>query len=507
MSAEAQSAHRGSHPRLAEGHGPIDEARGRSTALWLVAGLLLALKLAYALVVPPNSDEAYYFVWGLVPQASYLDHAPMVGWTSWLSRSIAGLSPFAVHLPALVSFAVIIMVLHRFRKPAGLDELVALTAVFLASPLFNILTTLNYPDHLLIVFGLLATLQFVRFLEAVAADLSPPWRHLYLGAFWLGLAGLSKYSAVALALGFVITLLVVPKLRVLFFRVHLYAAGALTLALVSPVLVWNIEHHFASVALHGGARYKASGGFDLTDSLRLIVQCVLFLSPVVIIALVRFLSGQRQAPKSILVELGRWTLLPIGLFMLALSSWTGARGQVAPHWLTIGFVPLLPVMVDVIGRGWLRRLHLGYGLVVMTVLTLYYLLAPLSYSWAVKNDGEAAVTFGHAEVVAAAEARAAETGATAYVFKSYWSAAKFTAARGSIADTVTISPVPDQFRFWTSPTLLLGRDAILVLAPGDKADAFAPHFSTLTELEPVTTVRLGQPLATWRLFLGKGWKG
>lgn len=486
-------------------HAPREGATHRG--LWLVAGLLLALKLIYALVVPPNSDEAYYFVWGLVPQASYLDHAPMVGWTSGLSRLLTGFSPLSVHLPALVSFSVIVVVLHRLRPSAGIHDFVALGAVFLASPLLNILTTLNYPDHLLIVFGLLATLRFVRFLEAVASDLAPPWGNLYAGAFWLGLAGLSKYSAVALALGLVLTLLVVPKLRVLFFRVQLYIAGALTLVLVSPVLLWNIEHHFASVALHGGARYKASGGFDGADSLRFVLQCVVFLSPAFVVAMVRFLRGPKQAPPSMLVELGRWTLFPIGLFMLALSSWAGARGQVAPHWLTIGFVPFLPAMVDLIGRGWLRRLHLGYGLVLMTALTLYYVLAPFSYTWAVKSDGEAAVTFGHAQVVAAAEARAVETGATAYVFKSYWSAAKFSAARGSIADTVTISPIPDQFRFWTSPTLLLGRDAILVLAPGDRPDAFAPHFWALTELEPITTTRFGQPLATWRLFLGKGWKG
>jgi 4-amino-4-deoxy-L-arabinose transferase-like glycosyltransferase len=482
------------------------EPRGRSTALWLVAGILLALKLCYALVVPPNIDEAYYFVWGLVPQASYLDHAPMVGWSSGLARLLAGLSPFAVHLPALATFATIAFALHRWNRATGGGRFAAMLAVLCASPLLNILTTLNYPDHLLICFGLLATLSLARFLDGFGAG-THRWRDLYFGAIWLGLAGLSKYSAVALGLALVLTIVTVPRLRPLLRAPQLYLAGLVTLLLVSPVIWWNIEHHFASVALHTGERYRAETGFGVADTFRLLWQSVLFLSPALAIALWRFLRGARGTETTALTHLGRYTLLLIGLVMFGLSTWSGAEGQVKPHWLAIGFVPFLPVMADAIGRGWLRRLHLGFGLVVMAALTLYYVAAPLSYSWAVAKDGEAAVTFGLEQVVAAAEAQSAATGATAFLFKNYWTAAKFTAARGSIAGTVTISPIPDQFQLWTPPASLAGRDAIIVLAPGDKPDAFAPHFDSLTELSPVTTTRFGQKLATWRLFLGKGWKG
>lgn len=475
-------------------------------ALWLIAALLLALKLAYAVTVPPNIDEAYYFVWGLVPQASYLDHAPMVGWSSGLARLLAGLSPFTVHLPALLSFGVIAFALYRWNRATGGGRFAAMLAVLLASPLLSILTTLNYPDHALICFGLLATLSLTRFLDAFGAG-SSRWRDLYFGALWLGLAGLSKYSAVALGLALVLTILSVKRFRPLFRAPQLYLAGLLTLMLVSPVIWWNIEHRFASVALHTGERYRAETGFGVTDTFRLLWQSVLFFSPALAVALWRFLRGVRGTETTALTHLGRWTLLLISLVMFGLSTWSGAEGQVKPHWLAIGFVPFLPVMADLIGRGWLRRLHLGFGLVVMTALTLYYVAAPLSYSWAVAKDGEAAVTFGLEQVVAAAEAQATSTGATAFVFKNYWSAAKFSAARGSIDGVVTISPIPDQFQLWTPSASLAGRDAIIVLAPGEKPDLFAPHFDSLTELPAVTTTRFGQPLATWRLVLGKGWKG
>ena len=71
--------------------------------LQLVVGFLLLVRLAYAVVVPPNGDEAYYWLWGGHLQWSYFDHSPMVGWTSALARAVLGWTPAGLHLPALIS--------------------------------------------------------------------------------------------------------------------------------------------------------------------------------------------------------------------------------------------------------------------------------------------------------------------------------------------------------------------------------------------------------------------
>ena len=69
-----------------------------------VAGFLL-LRLAYAVVVPPNGDEAYYWLWGGHLQLSYFDHAPMVGWTSAIGRLLLGWTPAGLHFaPVVTSF-------------------------------------------------------------------------------------------------------------------------------------------------------------------------------------------------------------------------------------------------------------------------------------------------------------------------------------------------------------------------------------------------------------------
>lgn len=63
----------------------------RSLVLLQVAvAYFVLLKIVYGVVVPPNGDEAYYWLWGGHLQLSYYDHAPMVGWTSAVGRLLLG---------------------------------------------------------------------------------------------------------------------------------------------------------------------------------------------------------------------------------------------------------------------------------------------------------------------------------------------------------------------------------------------------------------------------------
>src|SRR5690606_28235034 len=114
---------------------------------------------------------------------------------SAIGRLLLGWTPAGLHLPAIVTFLVLAYTFRRAARwiapqdPAGFFWLSL--AVFCASPLFNALTTLNYPDHLLICFTAPALLLIGRYLGGV---LDGTERHadLYLGALFLGLAGLSK---------------------------------------------------------------------------------------------------------------------------------------------------------------------------------------------------------------------------------------------------------------------------------------------------------------------------
>lgn len=472
----------------------------------------LALKVAYALIVPPNIDEAYYWLWGVHLQWSYLDHAPLVGWAAAAARLMLGWTPMALHLPALLSFGVLVYGLARsatWLAPADPTRhfWVGL-ALFCASPLLNVLTTLNYPDHLLICFSALALLQLGKYLGALRAGGEGRLRDLYLGALFMGLAGLSKYNAVFIALGLVVVILGYPPFRRLLRSPHLYLAGALTVSITLPVLWWNAEHHFVSVGFHTAERFQASGSyFELEGVTSVLIASVFYVSPFLAWGLIRFLFGRvLEGVPGAYQLLGRWTALLSSVGMLALASWSAAASQVKPHWLVLSFLPFVIVAPLFVRSRWAIRLHLLWGIVLMSVAGLYFLAAPLPAQWFGMRDREAAETFGLEQLATTVQAAASKHGAQLIASNTYGNTAKLAFALGSDLNVIDLSGRPGQLKLWRENQPDAGKDVIVVVPGGGAPDWLSRHFESVDELGPVTVQRFGHPLASYLLLLGRGFR-
>lgn len=494
--------------------GRVVGARGRGGWLWLAIGYLLAVKLGFALFVPPNADEAYYWLWGQHLQWSYLDHAPMVGWTSGLAGLIAGWSIFGLRLPAMATFAVIVWALHvmaRLCEPSDPQRFFRTAlALWLASPLFSVLTTLNYPDHLLICFSVLALMRFAPFIAARYEGREGRLLDLYLGALFLGLAALSKYNAIFLAVGLATPLLFTPKLRPLLRSPHLYGAMALTLAIGVPVLWWNMGNGFPTLELHAVDRFagRDGSGFDLAGSLRLLLISALYLSPFLIWALARFLAGPRQ-PGQVggLQRVGLWTFLASTLAMLLLAAWTAAARQVAPHWNVVAFIPFMLVAPLFVRSQLLIGLHVAYGALVLTLVSLYYFTAPLLADALGVHDRETLTTYGQPELAAAAMAAADANGAGLFAAIDLGRASKLAFGMGGDRDVISLGyGRRDQFDYWRDAGADAGKNVIIAAPAGTEPDRFARSFDEVVRLEPVHLERFGRPLADYDLMLGRGYR-
>ena len=388
--------------------------------LQLAVGFFAVLRLAYGLFVPPNGDEAYYWLWGSHLQLSYYDHAPLVGWTSAIASALLGWTPAGLHLPAFVTFLALTFILHRAARwlaPEDPERFFWLgLAVLSASPLFNALTTLNYPDHLLICFTSAALLFLGRYL-------------------FLGLAGLSKYSAVFVPAGLLVALIAAPRLRRLFGSPHLYAAGALAFVITLPVYVWNAEHRFASLGLHAIERLNEEApDFTPLYLLRTIVFSALMLSPFLVVAFVRFLVVRpADARQTGLLMLGRGAAWISTIVMLPLAAWGEFGAQVSPHWLVLSFLPFMLVAPLYLRSRWMIGLHLGWGALLNTVAVLYYLLAPLPTQLVGIRDVEAAQTFGQDQLAAQIVRLAAEHDTIAIAHDRYASLSRLIFALGDDA--------------------------------------------------------------------------
>jgi 4-amino-4-deoxy-L-arabinose transferase-like glycosyltransferase len=479
-------------------------------ALRLVVGYFVVAKLAYSAVVPPNLDEAYYFLWGQHPQLSYLDHAPLVGWGSIIGMQLFGWTPIALHLVPLLGFAIVAWVMWFWAgrlAPAQRESYFwASIATFLASPLLMALTTVTYPDALLIPLSLLAMTALAVFLAHWEAG-EKRWRLLYLGGALVGIAMLAKYNGAFVGIGLFIAILRRPQLRPLLRLPHLYLAGLLALAFLLPVLVWNMQNGFEGLRLHAVDRFADRGtGFAIGGVITLLWQTVLNLSPLLIWPLLRFLLVRDEKGfAGALHAIAFGMVLTSTLATTALSAWVPAAGQVIPHWNIMGLMPFAALAPLLMRSRWLVRAHLLLGGLIAGLVVLYYIACPLPVDALHIEDGEAVVTFGEDQVAAAAKAAATAQHTDFIGAMTYSFAAKLSFGAGDGAGIISISPYIDQYDLWVDPNALAGKTALVVTEWADQPGKAAPLFDSLTKVGEVTSTRFGHKLWTFGLYLGRGY--
>ena len=208
--------------------------------------LLLAAQLWLIGRVELTFDEAYYTLWSRNLAWGYLDHPPMIA--AWIRAStiLFGPSEFGVRaLNTLVFAAQPALIGGIAWRLFGSREIAALAALLWVSMPLVAAAPLATPDAPLTIFWTLAL-----------AGLVEVWRGRSLGwiavGLALGLALLSKFTALFLGAGIVLSLLVTPSLRSWLFRPVPYVAALVALAVFSPFLLWNARHDWATFARQFG---------------------------------------------------------------------------------------------------------------------------------------------------------------------------------------------------------------------------------------------------------------
>ncbi|WP_052049551.1 ArnT family glycosyltransferase [Leptolyngbya sp. KIOST-1] len=215
---------------------------------WFLLGFL-ALRIGFWLTAFPNPDEAYYWLWGQRPGFSYYDHPPFHAWVQGLF-SVLGRSPLVLRLPNAISSGILGLTFYRICRylygDQARDRLWLVVLLGLSSPLFFWYLGLAWHDHWLVTFAVISSFLFVRYVDEAVTNPAGSGRDLYGAALFLGLAGLCKYNALFVGLGF-FALVVSDKTRRSLLRDRrLYLALGLLLLVLSPILIWNIQHDFFS---------------------------------------------------------------------------------------------------------------------------------------------------------------------------------------------------------------------------------------------------------------------
>jgi 4-amino-4-deoxy-L-arabinose transferase-like glycosyltransferase len=212
----------------------------RNTALAVAA--LVLLRLVGAAWTPLTFDEAYYWIWSKHLAFGYYDHPPGVALVIRLGTMIAGDTELGVRLVSILLALPMSFAVYRSAEILFGGKHVAANATILLNItlMAAVGTLIVTPDSPLLVAS-----SFVLFFLAKVLESGR-------GAWWLavgtavGLALVSKYTAMFFGPAILIWLVSVPKLRQWLFSPWLYLGGLVALAIFSPVILWNADHHWVS---------------------------------------------------------------------------------------------------------------------------------------------------------------------------------------------------------------------------------------------------------------------
>ncbi|MTI15183.1 glycosyltransferase family 39 protein [Sansalvadorimonas verongulae] len=339
------------------------QQQGRLHALGIIIGVLF-IHLVMASGVPLGVDEAHYALYALHPALSYFDHPPMVGWLQMLIAPL-GYDEFTVRLIPALLYALSSYLAFRVSYrlfPEG-PAYVGLLSVLLinSAPIFQLMGWGLVPDLPLMALGLLS-LELI--LSIHKYNQHKHW--IALGVVY-GLAGLSKYTAVFLPAGMIIFMIQYNGLKWLKGRGP-WLAALIALIIISPVLIWNAQNDWASLAYQFdrgvGVKSWAARKVVAMQLAQVVLYSVLAYVAAIaaIVAVLRKNIPEQDRASCWLII---WSALPL----LLVVGWSAGDGTFLPNWPALGWTLLAPLSSYWICRGW-HKLWVKSLVVVSSVLSL-----------------------------------------------------------------------------------------------------------------------------------------
>ncbi len=444
----------------------------RQTPENLTWGLIFVSTLLHLVVsgVGLGADEAHYALYGYNLDWSYFDHPPMVGWLQAIILPFSE-SNFALRLIPTVLFIATSWVLYRLVLdlfPHHSEWLGFFSVAYYHSGLMLQLIGFSMlPESPLLLFSLLVVWRFYHLIESNKAQ---DW--ILLGLF-VGLAGLSKYTAITLVFSLIFLMLWEKKIEFLK-NWNFYLALLIAVILIMPVLYWNNIHDWSSFKYqidHG----TGSSSWEFENWLiTLIVQLVVYSPGIFVIGLIAIFSSIRQFDHR-----GFRFLIAFALPVFILFGWSSGYEKGLPHWTALFWVLVGPLAIAWIMRYWkASRLVRGfcYFSILYSVVVNILVFSQMYNSWMPLEVDKNFVRGMYGWQGAASEAERLsglqnnEKVAETILFSTHWTFASRLAWYARPITVKVLDNRDDQFDIWYGSSNI-GDSGILVVPYEAKDDS------------------------------------
>ncbi|WP_293307420.1 ArnT family glycosyltransferase [Pedobacter sp. UBA5917] len=304
--------------------------KGIPAKLWLFIAAVTLLRVFIASSMALGNDEVYYWTYALNLEWNYFDHPPFVAWLIRLTTANLHLhTELSVRFGAIVSSAICTLIIFKTGKFLH-SARVAWYAVLLYSASFYcsiIAGTFILPDSPQMVFWLWSIFLLLRITRSISNN--QPAHKLW---YWFGAAsGLCMMCKVhGIFLWFAVLLLAIFINRKFFLQKGLYIAIIISLFLISPVIIWNIQHHFITYTYHSDRVSLFQAGINPLAFAREISGEIFYNNPVLFflawISVFGLFRKKHQLKSEIQVLL--FCALPLIATLITLSIFR----DTLPHW-------------------------------------------------------------------------------------------------------------------------------------------------------------------------------
>lgn len=443
----------------------------QATLLLIVATTIMRIVAAFSTEL--TTDEAHYALYGYYLDWSYFDHPSLIGWLQAIVLYFSD-SDLALRLMPILFFAAASFVLFKISLklfPNDTPWLGFMAVVIMHSAvMLQLIGMAMLPDSPLLLLGLLVLLA----LHGVVTDGRMRY-WLWLG-LWLGLSGLSKYTAISFVITVLLALLFTNQWRQLL-KPGPWLALLISLVLILPVLYWNQQHEWISFLyqLHHGTG-KLSWEFKrfiFSQAGQLLVYGPL----IYVFGMIAAYAGLKKIKRLGEPEqLGVMLSLALVMPLLLLFAWNSGYEMTLPHWTSFGWLALSPLTAHWIINSWKKR-WVRDGVrasVVYAVLFIAVVFSQLISPWMPFSDNKNALRdlYGWGEAARKAEKLRTEMavlpGETPKLFTANWTLASRISWYAKPSPVVVLDEKYNQFDIWYgSPTN--GMRGILILWPGENA--------------------------------------
>jgi len=479
-----------------------DRRTASGQVLWIIAAFSL-LRLLEAAFIGLGTDESYTVAVSRELHLSYFDHPPIHYWIVHALSPMLGYGR-ASRLPFVALFAGSTWLMFRltrrlFGEAAGVWAALALnlTGFFAVAAGDWVL-----PDGPLIFFLLAAANALADGWFGEAETPAHPFRTWLWAGLWIGLAALSKYQAALFCAGLGVFVLTDRARRRDLLTPGPYAAAVLTVLILSPVLIWNAQNHWASFAFQGGRGVPNKGVHVDGPVVALLGQLALLLPWVFVPLAMAGVVAARAGP----ADRRRWFCLMLAAPAIALFTLIPlVSPRTLPHWSMPGWLflfPLLGLMLATAAdaaKAWPRRWAVASAAILVVVGGLAVTEAATgvlgaAFPKAFKKGDPTAESIDWTALRAQLDQEGLLKTPGVFVVSLKWNeAGKVDDAVGGEAPVLVFSNDPRQFAYRVPSASLIGHDAVIVAPPKTLAAhraELATYFQTLTP-EPAVEVGRG----------------